>query len=315
VKLWVDYDLRSAQDQAEEIGKAFKFSTERGLSGANLERAAAFVADIARSEQERETNLNTRGATVATVAGLIISVSGAVAKSVFGLEDWKDWTKIVGVALFLLSLIAVATSMAASVYFVLRPSRGARTKNFMGEMMANLWLGRLGQAVMGADRHALDLLVVESSMRTLPGWHFRNRAKARWLRRSWMLLAVGMVSIAISAVFVLARILQVTAPDAEGPADRLTWGSLLIVIAFSTVLVWASIRFDWLRAARGEKSQYEIPKEIAEIATRLGQAPDGEQHKANTRAARTAPAHTLTVTWRRHEAVDASDWKHDSRSN
>jgi hypothetical protein len=209
----------------------------------------------------------------------------------------------------------VATSMAASVYFVLRPSRGARTKNFMGEMMANLWLGRLGQAVMGADRHALDLLVVESSMRTLPGWHFRNRAKARWLRRSWMLLAVGMVSIAISAVFVLARILQVTAPDAEGPADRLTWGSLLIVIAFSTVLVWASIRFDWLRAARGEKSQYEIPKEIAEIATRLGQAPDGEQHKANTRAARTAPAHTLTVTWRRHEAVDASDWKHDSRSN
>jgi hypothetical protein len=281
LKLWVDYDLRSAQDRAEETGKTFKFRSENfaNLDGGNLERAAAFVADIARSEQERETNLNSRGATVATVAGLLVSVSGAVAKSVFGLEDWSDWTKIAGVALFLLSLIAVATSMAASVYFVLRPSRGARTKNFMGETVANLWLGRRANAVIGADRHALDLLVIQSSMRTLPGWHFRNRAKARWLRRSWMLLALGMVSIAISAIFVLARVLQLTPPDANGPADRLNWGWLLVMVAASAALVWAAIRFDWLQAARGEKPQYTVPDEIAEIAHRMGQSPIAEQDK------------------------------------
>jgi hypothetical protein len=117
-------------------------------------------------------------------------------------------------------------------------------------------------------------------MRTLPEWHFRNREKARWLRRSWVLLTVGMVFIAIAAVFVLARILKVTAPAADGPASHLTWGWLGAMIGGAGLLTWAAIRFDWLGAGRDDQPTYEVPEEIATIAKRLGDSPVREERPA-----------------------------------
>ena len=81
-------------------------------------------------------------------------------------------------------------------------------------------------------------------MRTLPEWHFRNREKARWLRRSWMFLTIGMLLIAIAAVLVLARTLDVTKASTQGPAEDLTWGRLGVMLAGSVVLAWRAIRFD-----------------------------------------------------------------------
>jgi hypothetical protein len=295
LSIWVDRDLKSAEQEAERLGDTNELPTYDGteLDAEDLERTVAFAADVAKSEQERETNLNTRGAMVATVAGLIVSVSGAVAKSVFGIKEWEDWTKIAAVALFLLALFAVATSMVAAVFFVLRPRRGARTKNFLGETLADLWLGGHADKVVRANRHSLDVLFLERSMRTLPEWHFRNREKARWLRRSWVLLTVGMVFIAIAAVFVLARILEVTSPDANGPASHLTWGWLGAMIGGAALLAWAAIRFDWLGAGRDKQLEYVVPPEIAKIAERLSDSPVREERQVENGVACAPPSRRM----------------------
>jgi len=149
-----------------------------GLQAADIARTVAFVGDVAKAEQERETNLNARGAAVATVAGLIVSVSSVVAKSVLAIKDWSDWTKIVAVTLFVLALFAVVMAMVIAVGFVLRPRRGPTTKNFLGETLVELWLTEHAAELVRANKDRLSLLFLDRSMRTLPEWHFRNREKA-----------------------------------------------------------------------------------------------------------------------------------------
>jgi hypothetical protein len=290
LRLWVDYDLKSAEEEAARVAEGASPAYEaEGLRAGDIERTVVFVGDVAKSEQDRETNLNTRGATIATVAGLIVAVSSAVAKSVFGIEDWSDWTKIAAVALFLKALFAVAASMVIAVFFVLRPRRGARTKNFLGETLADLWIGNQADKFVTANRHRLDLLFIDRSMRTLPEWHFRNREKARWLRRSWMFLTIGMVLIAIAAVFVLARILEVTDASTRGPAEDLTWGWLGVMLAGAVVLSWLAIRFDWLRAGRDTQAKYEVPREIKRLATKLQDSPLIDERTVQKVRAKAAP--------------------------
>ena len=289
-RIWVDYDLKSAEEKAAEVAeRASSAYDSEGLRAKDLERTVVFVGDVAKSEQDRETNLNTRGATIATVAGLIVAVSSAVAKSVFGIAEWSDWTKIAAVALFLMALFAVAASMVIAVFFVLRPRRGSRTKNFLGETLADLWIGNQANKLVTANRHRLDLLFLDRSMRTLPEWHFRNREKARWLRRSWMFLTIGMVLIAIAAVLVLARILDVTKASTRGPAEDLTWGWLGVMIAGAFVLAWLAIRFDWLRAGRDTQARYEVPDEIKRLATKLQDSPLVEEPPVQEEPAKAAP--------------------------
>lgn len=236
----------------------------------DIARTVDFVGEVAKAEQERETNLNTRAAAVATVAGLIVTVSTAVAKSVFEITEWTDWTKIAAVALFLAALFAVATAMVIAVVAVLRPKRGPRTKNFLGETLVDLWLGEYAANLVRADKDRLNLLSLDRSMRTLPEWHFRNRGKARWLRRSWMFLTAGIVLIAVAAVLALARILGITTPEGGGPAEDLTWGWIGVMIGGIGIIAWMAIRFDWLGAARSVQEDESVRKmELELIAEKL----------------------------------------------
>ena len=292
-QFWVDADLAKAQRSAHELARrALDRSDLRAydhddLKSENIAQTVGFVNEVAKAEQERETNLNTRGAAVAAVAGLIVTVSSAVAKPVFDVADWSDWTKIAAVALFLAALFAVAAAMVISVVAVLRPKRGPRTKNFLGETLVDLWLGQHAASLVRADKDRLNLLAIDRSMRTLPEWHFRNRGKARWLRRAWMLLSVGIVLTALVAVLVLAHVLDITEQKAGGPAEDLTWGWIGVMVAGTGLAAWLALHFDWLGAGRSEQdiAQAEQDRdELARIAEKLplsplASAPGQETHR------------------------------------
>jgi FtsH-binding integral membrane protein len=270
---WVDADLTRAQREAHDLAMRaldrpeFRAYDRDGLNSEDIAQTVGFVTEVAKAEQDRETNLNTRGAAVATVAGLIVPVSSAVAKPVFDVADWSDWTKIAAVSLFLAALFVVTAAMVIAVVAVLRPKRGPRTKNFLGETLVNLWRNQYAASFVRADKDRLNLLAVDRSMRTLPEWHFRNRGKARWLRRAWMLLTIGIVLTALVALLVLARVLGVTAvPKAGGPAEDLTWGWLVVMIAGTAVLTWIALHFDWLGAGRSEQDASQAERDNEELA-------------------------------------------------
>ena len=269
-QFWVDADLTRAQRQAHDLARRafdrpdFRAYDRDGLKSEDIAQTVAFVNEVAKGEQDRETNLNARGAAVATVAGLIVTVSSAVAKPVFDIADWSDWTKIVAVALFLAALFAVTAAMVIAVVAVLRPKRGPRTKNFLGETLVNLWREEHADSLVRANKDRLNLLAIDRSMRTLPEWHFRNRGKARWLRRAWMLLTVGIVLTALVAVLVLAHVLGVS-KNAGSPAEDLTWGWIGVMIAGTAVVAWMALHFDWLGAGRSEQDATQVKQDSDEL--------------------------------------------------
>lgn len=299
---WVDADLTKAQRSAHDLARRALDRPDLraydcdGLRSEDIAQTAGFVNEVAKAEQDRETNLNARGAAVAAVAGLIVTVSSAVAKPVFDVADWSDWTKIAAVALFLAALFAVASAMVIAVVAVLRPKRGPRTKNFLGETLVDLWLGQHAASLVRADKDRLNLLAIDRSMRTLPEWHFRNRGKARWLRRAWMLLAVGIVLTALVAVMVVAHVLDITAPRAGGPAEDLTWGWIGVMVAGTAVAAWMALHFDWLGAGRSEQdvAQAEVDRdELALIAEKLPASPleNASSRESERRSVTRRPGH------------------------
>jgi hypothetical protein len=89
MNLWVDPDLRKKERDARQNDK--EIFNRTGLRPESIQRTLELAKQVGQAEQERETNLNTRGAAVATVAGLIVTVSGAVTKSLFPAKDvWTD---------------------------------------------------------------------------------------------------------------------------------------------------------------------------------------------------------------------------------
>jgi hypothetical protein len=309
-QFWVDADLTGAQRSAHELARRALDRPDLraydcdGLRSENIAQTAGFVNEVAKAEQERETNLNARGTAVAAVAGLIVTVSSAIAKPVFDIAEWSDWTKIAAVGLFLAALFAVSAAMVIAVVAVLRPKRGPRTKNFLGETLVNLWLGEHAAGLVRADKDRLSLLAIDRSMRTLPEWHFRNRAKARWLRRAWMLLSVGIVLIALVAVLVLARVLDITPQRAGGPAEDLTWGWIGVMLAGTVVAAWMALHFDWLGAGRGERDAAQAERdreELARIAEKLPASPVAGATLGTPASPRIAPAiaHRGLMFWLR----------------
>jgi hypothetical protein len=252
MKLWVDRELkRKLQKARAHDPKIFDCT---GLDPERVKRVLELAEQVGVQEQERETNLNARGAAVATVAGLIVTVSGAVTNSLFPTPGWTDWTKLATLGLFVAALFLVTSSMFMAVAGVLRPGRGARTKNHLGETLMGLWLYE-DDALLKANRDSVDLLCLDRALRTIPEWHIRNRQKARWLRRSWMFLLGGVLLIALAAVFLLVHLLDVQgSAGPNGPATMVTgWdmGGFLLGVA---LLAWLALVGDLVIADRREES-------------------------------------------------------------
>jgi hypothetical protein len=216
----------------------------------NLEPALALLEDVAKSEVDRETNLNARATAVAGVASVIVALSGAVAKNVF-VETWDDWTKLMAVALFGVALLCLTLSICFTVLKVLRPTRGPRTKHFLGETVADMWRRGDVRGLLAANEHELRLLRFDRAIRTVPEWHVRNRQKARWLRRAWVFLALGVLAIAIASVFVVTHTLGIEHKKGDIAKDINEWHVLGFIAALG-VLAALAVGFDWIRAGRGD---------------------------------------------------------------
>jgi hypothetical protein len=229
----------------------------------SLERALTLVEDVAKAELERETNLNTRATAVASVAGVIIALSGAVARTVFGAETWTDMTKLLAVALFVVAVFCLTLSIFFTVIKVLRPTRGPRTKNFLGETLVGIWNDGRAAELLRADPNRLLLLRFDRTMRTLPEWHVRNRLKARWLRRAWVFLAYGVLAIAIASVFVVGETLGIPPEQTDGITTKIEWrqiGGFVVALCVLTIL---ALGFDWVGAKRADDPKKEKELELA----------------------------------------------------
>lgn len=252
--LWVDRELKSKLTDARAHDEQIFGRTD--LKPESITRTLELAEQVSQQEQDRETNLNTRGAAVATVAGLVVTVSGAVTKSLFTQRpEWTDWTKIVTLGLFVAALFLVASSMFMAVVWVLRPGRGARTRNYLGETLMGLWVHER-EGLLKANKDRTDLLCLDRALRTVPEWHIRNRQKARWLRRSWMFLLGGVLLIALAAVFLLVHLLGIQgSAGPEGPATKIpTWWELGLFVLLLACLAWGALKSDFpLFAARREE--------------------------------------------------------------
>jgi predicted small metal-binding protein len=119
-------------------------------------------------------------------------------------------------------------------------------------------------------------------MRTVPGWHIRNRSKSRWLRRAWLFLLFGVILLGTAAILLLLHLLEI--PEAggkEGPATTLisewTIGGFIAGIA---LLSWLAVVTDWpLFAGRRDDEQKRNDsaesKEIDDILQALSGEPTG----------------------------------------
>jgi hypothetical protein len=245
-------------ERAAEVAEAPLLVSAPNVEIKAVERSVAILREVAKAESDRETNLNGRGTAVATVAGLIVSLAAALAKPIFGDTKWTDDTKPVAAFFFALGLPVVAAAMLAAVFMVLRPQRGGRTKNFVAETVVDLWK-QDPRVFAETGEKPLALLELDRALRTLPAWHYRNRYKARWLRRAYGLLAYGTLFLGVAGVLALAH---------YSGSDL--WISLVAVAAGAVFALFA-LRYDWLGAVpKGREEIAEHAPDVVAAALRGG---------------------------------------------
>lgn len=253
--LWGDGDLADAESHASGRAerKDLLHRQRADLMGdkdqKNVTAALELAESVAKAETERETNLNTRGATVAAVAGIIIPIATALANPLFTTEDknWAGFPRNLAEYFFLAALVCVASAMAMAVVGVLRPGRGGRTKNTVGEAVVNVWRSDDGDiALAEASDRKIAVFRLDRLLRAIPTWHYRNRLKARWLRRAWMFLMIGIILIGSAGVIFLTEL-----------SDETIWEEAVAVIVGSLIVIWLLIRFDLVFAGRRNQAEDE----------------------------------------------------------
>jgi hypothetical protein len=239
--MWLqpDHDLRDSIDKAEGLEKdrpKLEIDVKDKRTSDALDRLVATVGEVMKHESERETNLNARGAAVASVAGVIVALSSAIGKTLFEADTWSGgWQQSI-VGLFLFALVIVAVAMVVVVVGVLRPKRGPAAEIFPAQRLSQLWMQDEVTAVLTDEQKDPRLLYVDSSLRTLPRWHYRNRIKARWLRRSYVLLTFGVALIGVTGLFVLSD-------ETDFPVL-----ASLVIAAAAVFLAWEAIENNWVGA-------------------------------------------------------------------
>ena len=277
--LWGDGDLAEDEADARKVeGGRTKLLLEcpnvvAPGNGDNVKAALELAETVAKAETERETNLNTRGAAVATVAGIIVTVAAVVAKPIFAPSNWTGFGRNLMEWLFLAALVSVASAMVMAVVGVLRPTRGGRTKNAVGAAVVNVWRQPHGDIALAAAADTqIQVFQLDRLLRAIPTWHYRNRSKARWLRRSWMFLMLGILLIGSAGVLLLAE-LRLPAEGEQAVQSEMTWTEIGVVIALTLITVWVLLRFDLVFARRGrgwkrgaeEKEREQAKDEAAKI--------------------------------------------------
>jgi hypothetical protein len=256
--LWGDDDLADAEVHAwwrarQDVTLLKYLDGKPGGDTIDVKPALGLAESVANAETERENNLNTRGAAVATVAAIIVPVATALANPLFMTKDrhWAGFPRNLAEYLFLGALVCVTSAMVMAVVGVLRPGRGGQTKNAVGEAVVDAWRQEGGYvALVNATDMKIAIFRLDHLLRVIPAWHYRNRSKTRWLRRAWMFLMLGIVLIgSVGAIF-----LTELSPET-------IWEETAGAIAGSLIVIWLLIRFDVVRAGRPRKQDEKEEKQ------------------------------------------------------
>jgi hypothetical protein len=251
--LWVDSDLKTDRRAVDDAIDR-PFSPVR--APAALETVAELLRETAKAEFERESNLNTRAAAVAAVAGLIVTASGAVGKAVFDATG-KTLTGTEGdvtVALMVVGLVALVASMLMVVMVVLRPKQAKTRQTFFTDAIVDLWTAREHSSlILCAQKDALNQLFVDRLLRTIALWSVRNRQKSRWLGRAWVLLALGIVLIGIAGLLVASDDLDYSL------------GTTLGMVAGGLVVVWLVLKALFHAGRESAKEEAKRADELQRI--------------------------------------------------
>jgi hypothetical protein len=258
----IDWDLKDQVSAAEKPMKQpfVRDEVPPNLAGPKLGAILEHLREVVNMEFDREANLNGRAAAVAGVAGLIVTASGAVGKSIFE-EDVERYAKLAAVVLFLVGLVAVAAAMFMVVLMVLWPKQAPTRRIFVTDTLMGLWIQKGRSAIADAELDRLNLLVIDRLLRMVAHWSVRNRQKARWLRRAWMSLALGILLIGGAGIVVVSTVLGYSLHE------------IFAIVAAALVLVWLVLKLDPIRAARKpdelNTEEMERQMELNEIAATL----------------------------------------------
>jgi len=255
-KLFDDSDLTRDESRAGDYaGKPDDIPlpdlSAKSLSGDSRydlcrESALELWESVAKGETERETSLNTRGAAVAAVAGIIAPIATALAAQLFTTKDpstsgahWAGFPRNGAEYLFIGALVCIVSAMAMAVAGVLRPGRGGQTKSFVGEAVAEIWLKEKQAEKPKATPRNIAIFRLDHYQRAIPAWHYRNRSKARWLRRAWMFLMIGIILIGIVGVIFVTEL-----------SPEVRWFESVPAIAISLLVVCGMLRWNLVLAKR-----------------------------------------------------------------
>jgi hypothetical protein len=249
VGLWVDAVLKEEKERVDEVCRKPFAAKEMpaGLIGPDLEKIVELLRGAAQTEFEREQNLNTRAATVAAVAGLIVTASAAVGKSVFGTETGGT-VPLETLAFFLVGLVAVVAAMIMVVFGVLRPKQAPTRQMFFTDTLVGVWtLLRGPSAVLRAKPECMYVVLADRLLRTLAVWSVRNREKARWLRRAWVFLAFGVALIGVAGLLVLSKVLE----------EDYSLPGILAIVGVGILSVWVVLQVDSWGAERERRPTFK----------------------------------------------------------
>ncbi len=281
-KSWfLDADLKELEEEVC-LGCERDYPAEEQQSDFDTEKLSAVVAhlrDVAQTEFDRETNLNTRAAAVAGVAGLIVTASGAVGKSIFtpphsttvpsgtvaegtaaqSVTVAEATVPLETVAIFLGGLVFIVAALLMVVLGVLKPKQAPGRRMFFTDTLVALWNDANGpREVLLAEPKQLDLLLVDRQLRTIALWSVRNRLKARWLRRGWLFLAFGVLLIGAAGMWVVSTVTKTPLPEVVG----IVGGAFVVVVV---LLLWDPFKI-------GRPRPYP-PEELETVAARLSPEP------------------------------------------
>jgi hypothetical protein len=257
--LWPDWRLRDAENKAGEKlarGRNLEVLPWSPAASRSIDELVSLVQRVLQAENDRETSLNSRGAAITAVAGIIVSLSGVIADLVLGSTSPNQANraltggeKSVAVCIFIAALALLIVAIAIAVLGVLRPGRGKTTRVFLGDALVRMLVADINLSFVRAHPTRLKLLYVDRVLRALPHWHFRNRRKARWLRRAYVILGLGITLIAASVAFAVSRRANVSywlAAPAFG-------GALL--------MAWLIVPTEFVSGTRDEEELPDIPVE------------------------------------------------------
>jgi hypothetical protein len=258
--LWVDSDLKEGEEAVDAANEQLFAVTE---APGDLQTVVELLRDVAKTEFDREMNLNTRAAAVAAVAGLIVTASGAVGKTVFETTELSGTDRDVAVALIVVGLVALVAAMFMVVMVVLRPKQAKTRQTFLTDALVGVWTTGGPSIIVSAQKDRLNEVAADRLLRTIALWSVRNRQKARWLRRAWVFLALGIFLIGIAGLLVVSAVLDYS------------FAKTFAMVALGLAVVWLVLIVDPFQTGRRASEQEEKRRreELETIASRLARQP------------------------------------------